>query len=218
MSQSSSHKSSTDERKLEDGRMEVESRFRVYGTDGDRTRALIFDRHRESAIWVSLEGYESGLQEGVGKIRPGNVIQATVVGDPDGDRVWDIVGFEFVTDESLIFLGGVNEVPGPTDEIWERRTDKVGIDVLRDDSSGKVDMEIQVHPEEYEGDDIFELARKGLFPVEPWFDETPSMDEGAKHIIVVNPERRPYLAFLLFPESSADVYDEVRDQFREQIE
>lgn len=198
---------------------QVTSKYRIIGfADGDR-RMLMYDIVHNVAVWASMRGYDGPLHDQLTELEAGNVIEATMTGEPAANEPWDFEAVSMMQDTTLDFVQGVDEIPGPTDEAWDERgiDNDVGVRIFRDDDTEEPIGVVQVHPPTYEGDNVWDNMRRGQLPLEPWYDEMAGLDEGAHHIVVVNPETRPYIVMYGFPED-VEVFHDLRAKLFHEIQ
>ncbi|WP_302083903.1 hypothetical protein [Salinibaculum rarum] len=193
--------------------------YRVIGFGGNGERILLYDIDREDAVWVANIGhqdanYPAPLHDALSVVSPGNVAEATVRGDPETGDIWMFEDFDIMRDTTLAFVDGLskNRIPGPVEKSWENRDPEhqVGVNVLKNDETGEPIFELQTHPEEFQGRNIFEDMRTGRFPLEAWYEELTSTPVGAHDIIVVNPNEVEYIVILFFPPGNEETLDDVR--------
>ncbi|PSQ45876.1 hypothetical protein BRD17_00720 [Halobacteriales archaeon SW_7_68_16] len=203
----------------------VSSTYRILGYDGEQARQLLFDIENEAPVWVRNGASTAAVQQVLDDTIPGNVIGASVEGDPSSDDPWEYRDVQIVDRTTLDFVDGTNYCPGPAEETWRERDDNVGITVFEDDQTGQPQVELQVHPKEHDGQQVWDDIRVGRIPIEPWFrpqnteqgESLSVLPQGAHHLIVQNPPDHPFLIFHSFPEGSAQFFQEYRTDLIEHV-
>jgi len=202
---------------------EVQSAFRVIGFAGDGRSVMLYDVDREGAIWSwtakSEYSYPATLEKTLKEVQPGNLVQATVAGDPHQSAPWEIRSMEIVSQTTLAFIPTEDYVPGRADEAWDTRdqADDVGLVTFTHQDTDEVLVELQTFPETFEGEEVWEGLRRGTLSIEPWYDELTSTPAGADHLYIVNPELRPYVAFLCFPRHNSAM-EEVKENLKAYVQ
>jgi hypothetical protein len=84
-----------------------ESHYRVLNFGDDGEYLLLYDIEREESVWVNRNGYDDTLQAVVDRLYPGFLVEATLVGHPDGHHPGDIQALD-ILEETL--AGRFNEL------------------------------------------------------------------------------------------------------------
>lgn len=197
----------------------VTSSYRVLGLGDDGSIMLVFDLERDASIWVTRTGYSDDVQEVLDSIEPGNKLFMTIAGVPGSEEPWEVVEADKMTDETVAFVPTGEYVPGqPTSPLdGSDGDDEYAIGVFEDDETGEVLVELQVHPQEFDGIDLWEHIRTGQLSLEPWFDELDTVADGAHTLYVINPKHKSFIAFLGFPEGS-DLTPEIQQNIKTYLE
>lgn len=208
----------------------TEGRFRVYRVLAAVPHVNLLDVDAERLYTVYRSSYPDAVQRVVDDLRTGDLVEATVEGDPDAaDEPWRLTEVERDGTASVTvdFATGV-DYPDVARETWTAAREEAGDDPVRptgrplgsDDATGPVG-EVWVQPRDALPDGAFTLlALAGRLPLEPWLRELPYAEAPAAELLVVDstaPEssghRDPYGVFLFFTDDGRALADRYRERW-----
>lgn len=171
-------------------------------------RVLLNDIEREVSVSVRTEGYEGTINETLAELVAGNLIEATVVGDPGERNSWEFDSVNILSDEELSLHHEITteEIPGPVQTVWESRDDgsEIGWDTLTLPDTGEIQAELQTFSNQRGELNIWQAMLEGRFTFEPWYsgETLYSLPGGVHDLIVVNPDETEYTVLFAFPADS----------------
>lgn len=204
----------------------VDGTFRVYRVFSAVPHLNLVDVAADRLYTVYESGYPEDRQRVVDDLSTGDLLDATVAGDPDApDDPWRVVDPEPKPDGSVSvdFATGV-DYPPVARETWARAREAAGDDPVEpagrtlgaDGAAG----EVWVQPRDAVPDGAFtRRAATGLVPLEPLFRGLPSADAPASELLVVDADEpgasrntEPYGVLFFFTAAGRDLADEYRER------
>lgn len=201
-----------------------ESTFRVYRVLAAVKHLNLLDVEADRLYTVYQAGYPEDLQPAVDDLATGDLIAATVEGDPAADEeAWRLVALDRVGGVAVAFATGVDRLPRVAREVWATVDPDdpapAGRPLGTDDAAGPVG-ECWVQPRAALPDGAFvEHVLAGVVPLEPWFESLPYVGEPTAELLVVDPDEpgepgggptAPYGVLLFFTAAGRDLADRYR--------
>ncbi len=206
----------------------VESTFRVYRVFEAVPHLNLVDVGGDRLYTVYESGYPDDRQRVVDDLSTGDLVDATVEGDPDApEEPWRLVDPDPDPAESVAvdFATDV-DYPSVARETWARAVDAAGDGPVEpagrtlgpDGAAG----EVWVQPRDAFPDGAFvRRVATGLVPLEPLFRGLPRADAPATELVVVDADgpgttghTEPYGVLFLFTEAGRSLADEYRERWR----
>lgn len=199
--------------------VERTSTFRVFRVVEAIPHINLFDVDADRLYTAFQSGY-GDRQPAVDDLRTGDLIDATVTGQPDDpDEPWrlseftrtDRVGMDFAVDA---------DPPAVAEELWDDGLDAPAGTTLESEAGDPV-AEVYVQPRDPLPSGAFvPNVVAGLVPMEPWLRELPAVGAPATHAVFVDPDppdarefSRPYGVTVLFGSDGDEVLAAFRDRY-----
>lgn len=200
----------------------VTGRYRLLAFDEQVGGILLYDLQRQEPLVVEREGYSQDMDQFLRELDIGNVVEAEVHGDPTDDSLWRFRQVEFLRGETHHLFEDVADVPAPHEKYWENRDPDSEAPTGTFSVEGREILEVQLHPDEYEGEPILDLFRDGRYPLDSWYGSVEGVDNrgasgltefdaGAEHIIVADIRDAEYIVMFLFPHDDEQTREKVRE-------
>jgi hypothetical protein len=192
--------------------------FRVFRVVESVPHINFFDTDGTRLYTVFQSGY-GDRQPLVDDLRTGDLVKATLAGDPDDeDEPWSIQSVERTGGVTMDFAVDADP-PEVAAELWEEGMRQPARAILEEE--GDPVAEVYVQPREpLPGGSFVPSILTGLLPLEPWLTELPSVGEPATHALFIDPDppgadrySRPYGVAVLFARGADDVLAEFRDLY-----
>jgi hypothetical protein len=187
--------------------------FRVYRVVESVPHVNFFDTAATRLYTVYRSGY-GDLQETVDGLRTGDLVDATLAGDPeDPEEAWSVRSVERVDRVRMAFAVDA-EVPAVAEELWTDGQDRPKSAVLKTD--GEPVAEVAVQPRApLPGGSFVPSVLTGLVPMEDRLTELPSVGEPVADALFIDPDSpdadgysRPFGVVMLFSEAGRELRDE----------
>ena len=205
--------SSSGERSESDGvsdeRSESEARRGAKRNDGD---LLLLDRTDHEPVRVASEGYDGGLADSVGALRPGYLVNATLAWS-DGDARFENCEirkrtlFTYVDAASGLFEAAL-------DVMEEAHQEGVGVHGRPTFSTdGEPNGAVYAFAEQAGERDVFAEIRTGALPLEPLVDRLDGHEDCAHEVFVMRPVEHDFVVVYLVLRRDSVLADTVRDTY-----
>lgn len=196
------------------------STFRVFRIVETVPHLNLFDTEADRLYTVFESGYRD-RQPAVDDLRTGDLIEATVTGDPDAsDDPWRLDAFTRVGRVEMDFAVDVDP-PAAAEDRWEDGRERPAGTTLEADPGGEPVAEMYVQPREPLPSKMFvPNVLTGLVPMEPWLRELPTVGAPATHAMFIDPDppdaqrfSRPYGVVVLFGPDAGTTLAEFRRRY-----
>ncbi|MFB6118962.1 hypothetical protein [Halosegnis sp.] len=204
-------------------------RFRVYRVLGAVLHINLFDVADRRLYSVYQTDYPAPLQSTVDSLATGDMIEATVTGDPEAPQEpWRLEAAEREDTASvdIDFAVGV-EYPDVARQTWERALAEASEEgvvptgrALGTQEGDEAAGEVWVQPRDSLPDGGFTPAvAAGRLPLEPWLERLPYADAPAEELLAIEasdpdePVREPYGVFLFFTKAGRGLADRYRERW-----
>ena len=194
--------------------------FRVFRVVEAVPHLNLFDTESDRLYTVFQSGY-GDRQPAIDALRTGDLIDATVTGEPDDDDdPWrlesvsriDRVGMDFAVD---------TEPPAVAADLGDSGLDSPAGATLSDEPGGDPVAEVYVQPRDPLPSGMFvPNVLAGLVPMEPWLRELPAVGAPTTHAVFIDPDppdarrfSRPYGVVVLFGPDAERVLEEFRTRY-----
>ncbi|SEV97802.1 DUF6663 family protein [Halobacterium jilantaiense] len=185
---------------------------RVLGDAPDRDGFLLLDRADHEPVRVAADGYDGDLADAVAALRPGYLVDATLVWD-DGDARFESVDvqkrtlFTFARGVSGLFEAALETM----EEAHQEGLGVTGRPTFSTDNepNGAVYAFAQQPGER----DVFDEIRTGALPVEPLIDRLDEEDDDAHEVFVFDPIDHDFVVVYLVLHRDSVLADTVRDTY-----
>ncbi len=188
-------------------------RFRVYRVVESVPHVNFFDTDATRLYTVYQSGY-GDRQDAIDDLRTGDLVDATLAGDPDdAEEAWSVQSVERVDRVRMAFAVDA-EPPAVAEELWTEGQDRPSSAVLKAD--GEPVAEVAVQPRApLPGGSFVPSVLTGLVPMEARLTDLPSVGEPVADALFVDPDSpdadsysRPFGVVMLFSEAGAGLRDE----------
>ena len=193
------------------------SQYRVLGEAPDRDGLLLLDRADQEPVRVAADGYDadSGLADDVAALRPGYLVDATLVWS-DGDARFEAVDVEKRT--LLTFSRGVSGLfEAALETMEEAHQEGVGVTGRPTFSTdNEPNGAVYAFAQQPGQRDIFDEIRTGVLPIEPLvdrLDEREAAADDAHEIFVFDPIDHEFVVVYLVLHRDSVLADTVRDTY-----
>ena len=204
--------------------------FRVYRVLDAVLHLNLFEVASERLYTVYQTGYDESLQSTLDEVTTGDLVEATVEGDPENaDEPWRVTAVDRDADRSVTvdFAAGV-DYPNVARETWSQALAEAGDDPVRPtgralgtEAGDTAAGEVWVQPRDAVPDSSLALTvLAGRLPLEPWLTDLPYADAPTAELLVVDsdgPETEshaePYGVFLFFTETGRALADRYRERW-----
>jgi hypothetical protein len=197
-------------------------RFRVYRVFPEVHHVNLQDVEANRLYTVHRSGYPDAMQETVDDLRTGDLVRATLEGDPDAEEeAWTLVDCEVDSRVEFAFATGLGEdLPAAAFEVWERpdREGPAGAPIGADEGSDAV-AECWVQPLDRIAGSLTTSVLTGLVPLEPWLTDLPHLDGPAAEVLVLDPAEPegpsgvPFGVLLFFTAAGRELADTFRERY-----
>jgi len=193
-------------------------RFRVYRVVESVPHVNFFDADATRLYTVYQSGYGDRQAE-VDALRTGDLVEATLAGDPDdSDEAWSIQAVERVDRVRMAFAVDA-EVPAAAEELWTDGQDRPSSAVLKQD--GEPVAELVVQPRgPLPGGSFVPSVLTGLVPMEESLTAMPTVGDPVTDALFVDPDppdtdrySRPFGTVVLFSEAAEALRSEFYDSY-----
>lgn len=196
-----------------------DSIYRVVAFGDKAKRMNLYDIPRDDCVWVNTTGYgqDHDIMGELKQVQSGNIVEATVTNAGDKNEYGNLLDFKILQETIMYFIPTDGYAPGPIDEFWnERKDDAITVTAGReDDETGEMLYEIQLQARNFEASDgeqinTYEDLKRGELLAEPMFEGSgcDHLEDGARAILIVNPQDKPFITFYLFPEKN-EKFDDI---------
>ena len=192
--------------------------FRVYRVVDAVPHINLFDTEATRLYTVYQSGYGE-RQPAVDDLRTGDLIEATLGGDPDdSEEAWSLLSFERLDRVAMDFAVDA-EVPEVAADLWEPGLERPASAVLEE--NGEPVAECFVQPRApLPGGTFVPSVLTGLVPMESLLTDLPGIGEPPTDAIFIDPAppdadsyARPYGVAVLFTAAADDLLTEFRDRY-----
>ncbi len=167
---------------------------------------------------VFQSGYDE-LQETVAQLQTGDLVDATVTGDPDAEsEPWRLTAAEQVDQVAVDFAVDVS-LPSVAVDCWDRADGNPASTVLLEDETPVGACCVQPREPLPEGQFVPNVLA-GLLPLEEYFTSVPGVGEPAVEALFVDADlpdadshSAPFGAVLLFTAEASEIRDEFYDRY-----
>jgi len=188
-------------------------RFRVYRVVESVLHINLFDIEGTRLYTAYQSGY-GGRQDDSDALRTGDLVEATLDGDPDDpEEAWSIQSVERVDRVRMAFAVDA-DVPAVAEELWTEGQERPATTVLQWDGEPVAEAAVQPRAP-LPGGAFVHSVLTGLVPMEARLGELPSVGEPVTDALFVDPDApdtdrysRPYGAVVLFTEAGEPLRDE----------
>jgi hypothetical protein len=197
---------------------ERSGRFRVYRVVESVPHINLFDTGNDRLYTAFQSGY-GDLQPAVDALGTGDLIEATLTGDPGADEEpWSLATLDRVGGVAMDFAVDADP-PAVATELWEPGMEGPARAVLEEDD-GPV-AEVYVQPREPLPSGAFvPNVLAGLVPMEPWLTDMPVVGGPATDALFLDPDppeasrySRPYGVIALFGADADATLAEFRERY-----
>jgi hypothetical protein len=178
------------------------------------------DEGASTLYTVYQSGYDAPLQTAVDDLRTGDLVAATLVGDPEDEAdPWRLADVEREGGVTLEFAVDT-ELPPVARDLWgEGRTGPTWTALT--DADGNAVGACGVQPRDPLPDGAFvPSVLAGLLPLEPLFESVPTVDEPPAEVLFVDPDppdadgfTEPYGVVLAFTDEGATAAGAYRERY-----
>ena len=188
-------------------------RFRVYRVVESVPHVNFFDTEATRLYTVYQSGYGE-LQDAIDELRTGDLVDATLAGDPeDPEEAWSVRSVERVDRVRMAFAVDA-DIPAVANELWTDGQDRPTSAVLETD--GEPVAEVAVQPREpLPGGSFVPSVLTGLVPMEERLTALPSVGEPVTDALFIDPDgpgadrySRPFGVVVLFSEAATALREE----------
>lgn len=206
----------------------TEGTFRVYCVVDAVPHLNVLDVDAGRLYTVYESAYPDDVQRTVDDLRTGDLVAATLEGDPDSpDEPWRFTAVEPAGGVVVDFVTGVT-YPDVARKTWTAAVEEAGDDPVRstgrplgvDGHEGPV-AEVWVQPRDALPDAGFiQSVLAGKLPLEPWLQELPYAGGSASELLVVDAHEldaprttSPYGVLIFFTEAGRPLADRYRERW-----
>lgn len=188
-------------------------RFRVYRVVESVPHVNFFDTDATRLYTVYQSGY-GDRQGAIDGLRTGDLVEATLAGDPDdAEEAWSVQSVERVDRVRMAFAVEA-EPPAVAEELWTEGQDRPSSAVLETDGEPVAEAAVQPRAP-LPGGSFVPSVLTGLVPMEDRLTELPSVGEPVADALFVDPDSpdadgysRQFGVVLLFSETGTELRDE----------
>lgn len=188
-------------------------RFRVYRVVESVPHVNFFDTDATRLYTVYQSGY-GDRQGAIDDLRTGDLVEATLAGDPDdAEEAWSVQSVERVDRVRMAFAVEA-EPPAVAEELWTEGQDRPSSAVLETDGEPVAEAAVQPRAP-LPGGSFVPSVLTGLVPMEDRLTELPSVGEPVADALFVDPDSpdadgysRQFGVVLLFSETGTELRDE----------
>ncbi|KTG10907.1 hypothetical protein AUR64_06930 [Haloprofundus marisrubri] len=192
-------------------------RYRVLGRPRDPDELLLVELDDDSfdPTYVRTDGYEGSLDDEVGSLRPGYVVEATLSWDDDGTPAFDAVSVER---RSLVeFVDDVTGLFEAARETWNEAVaagEGMNSRTTRD-TDGRPNGALYVFAEQPGARDLFDEFRSGVLPLEPLVARVNEErgDDDPREMFVMRPDDGQFVVVYIVFEKEGMLANTMRETY-----
>ena len=192
--------------------------FRVYRVVDAVPHINLFDTDATRLYTVYQSGYGE-RQPAVDDLRTGDLVAATLGGDPDdSEEAWSLLSFERRDRVRMDFAVDA-DVPDVATDLWEPGLERPASAVLEEDGEPVAECFVQPRAP-LPGGAFVPSVLTGLVPMESLLTELPGIGEAPTDAVFIDPDApdadsysRPYGVAVLFTAAADDLRTEFRDRY-----
>jgi hypothetical protein len=192
--------------------------FRVYRVVEAVPHINLFDTDATRLYTVYQSGYGERQPE-VDDLRTGDLVKATLGGDPDDqEEAWSLLSFERLDGVAMDFAVDA-DVPETAAGLWEPGLEHPASAVLKEDGEPVAECFVQPRAP-LPGGAFVPSVLTGLLPMESLLTELPHIGESPVEAIFIDPDApdadsysRPYGVAVLFTAAAGDLLTEFRERY-----